>query len=328
MNKFEDVKEVAEQGDGESQLNLGLMYVKGEGVLQDYKESVKWFTKSAEQGHDESLYNLGILFLKGKGVQQDYIKSLMYFNLAELFGNSESKRNKVSVERKMTQSEILESEDFCKDWMCRHLSKIKDGSEQGNAKVQNKLGEMFRDGNFVTQNYEESVRWFTKSVEQDHSDSFYNLGMMYYKGKGVKQNYELAGILFNSSRNQDSKKYMEIVFKKLTPEQRFKILRNGRLGIIHSYYENGEKESDRKVILKNNKVKDISTYWYKNGKKRSEINYKDGNFEGLWVEWHENGQKWWEINYKNGKEEGLSTWWDEEGNVTKTETYKDGLLVK
>jgi antitoxin component YwqK of YwqJK toxin-antitoxin module len=35
-----------------------------------------------------------------------------------------------------------------------------------------------------------------------------------------------------------------------------------------------------------------------------------------------------ETNYKNGELEGLWTFWDTEGNVTKTETFKDGELVK
>ena len=38
--------------------------------------------------------------------------------------------------------------------------------------------------------------------------------------------------------------------------------------------------------------------------------------------------KKYEGNYKNDNNVGLHTWWDKEGNVTKTETYKDGKLVK
>ena len=42
---------LAEQGHAKAQKNLGVMYAKGEGVRQDYKEAVKWFRKSAEQGY-------------------------------------------------------------------------------------------------------------------------------------------------------------------------------------------------------------------------------------------------------------------------------------
>ena len=41
---------LAEQGLADAQYNLGLMYLKGEGVPQDFKEGLKWFRLAAEQG--------------------------------------------------------------------------------------------------------------------------------------------------------------------------------------------------------------------------------------------------------------------------------------
>ena len=35
---------LAEQGDAKAQHSLGVMYVNGEGILQDYKTAVKWYT--------------------------------------------------------------------------------------------------------------------------------------------------------------------------------------------------------------------------------------------------------------------------------------------
>ena len=46
------------------------------------------------------------------------------------------------------------------------------------------------------------------------------------------------------------------------------------------------------------------------------------------TEWHENGQKRSEVNWVVGKVDGVVTFWDKEGDVTKTDTYKDGKLVK
>jgi len=39
---------------------LGLIYSKGQGVPQDYKEAVKWYRLSAEQGVAQAQYNLGV----------------------------------------------------------------------------------------------------------------------------------------------------------------------------------------------------------------------------------------------------------------------------
>ena len=46
------------------------------------------------------------------------------------------------------------------------------------------------------------------------------------------------------------------------------------------------------------------------------------------IERYESGQKKKEGTYKSGKREGVWTYWDDKGNVTKTETYKNGELVK
>ena len=41
---------LAEQGDAEAQFKLGVMYMNGHGVQQDYAEAATWFGRAAEQG--------------------------------------------------------------------------------------------------------------------------------------------------------------------------------------------------------------------------------------------------------------------------------------
>jgi TPR repeat protein len=52
---FDDIKKLAEMGDIDAQFELGLMYRYGEGVPQDYKQAVYWYTKAAEQGYVSGL---------------------------------------------------------------------------------------------------------------------------------------------------------------------------------------------------------------------------------------------------------------------------------
>ncbi|MEH8027640.1 tetratricopeptide repeat protein [Gallibacterium anatis] len=54
---------LAEQGDANSQYNLGLMYSRGEGVKQDDAEAMKWWRKAAEQGLSIAQYNLGVGYI-------------------------------------------------------------------------------------------------------------------------------------------------------------------------------------------------------------------------------------------------------------------------
>jgi len=62
----------AAQGDAEAQLQLGLRYAEGDGVIQNDKEAAKWFALAAKQGLAEAQYHYGLALLEGRGVVQDY----------------------------------------------------------------------------------------------------------------------------------------------------------------------------------------------------------------------------------------------------------------
>jgi uncharacterized protein len=51
----------AEQGDSNSQFNLGTMYEFGNGVNQDINYAIGWYYLAAQQGHPESIGSLRIL---------------------------------------------------------------------------------------------------------------------------------------------------------------------------------------------------------------------------------------------------------------------------
>ena len=54
------------------------------------------------------------------------------------------------------------------------------------------LGEMYRSGYGVTQDYSEAVKWYTKAAEQGYANAQCNLGNSYYNGRGVEQDYSEA----------------------------------------------------------------------------------------------------------------------------------------
>ncbi|MHB1213960.1 MAG: tetratricopeptide repeat protein [Thiobacillus sp.] len=62
----------AAQGDAEAQLQLGLRYAEGDGVIQSDKEATKWFALAAKQELAEAQYHYGLALLQGRGVVQDY----------------------------------------------------------------------------------------------------------------------------------------------------------------------------------------------------------------------------------------------------------------
>lgn len=63
-------------------------------------------------------------------------------------------------------------------------------ANQGFAKAQFNLGNMYRNGHGVKQDSTKAHEWYTKSANQGHAEAQFILGEMYYDGHGVKQDDE------------------------------------------------------------------------------------------------------------------------------------------
>ena len=59
-------------GEAVAQFNLGLMFEKGQGVAQSYREAKRCYKQAADQGSAPALYSLGVLFEKGLGEDEDF----------------------------------------------------------------------------------------------------------------------------------------------------------------------------------------------------------------------------------------------------------------
>ena len=89
-----EMLQLAEAGDAELQLALGVMYEQGKGIRQDYTEAVRWYRKAAEeQGFAVAQYNLGRMYEQGKGVRQDYAEAAGWFRKAAELGLAAAQYN-------------------------------------------------------------------------------------------------------------------------------------------------------------------------------------------------------------------------------------------
>ena len=71
---------LAEQGNALAQNSLGVMYVEGKGVSQDYDEAIRWFRNAADQGFAVAQYNLGGMYGRGEGVPRDFVLAFMSYD--------------------------------------------------------------------------------------------------------------------------------------------------------------------------------------------------------------------------------------------------------
>ena len=84
-------RKAAEEGDADSQYNLGWMYKNGRGVEKDDKKAVKWVRKAAEQGIADAEYNLGVSYAEGSGIEQDDKEAAKWYRKAAEQGDERAK---------------------------------------------------------------------------------------------------------------------------------------------------------------------------------------------------------------------------------------------
>ena len=99
-------KPLAENGVSEAQLGLGLLYGKGQGLLQDYKKSIKWFKLSADQGNQESQFYIGMAYINGVTYKKDYSVAYMWLSVSALRNNRLAKEALPKFIKMMSKDEI------------------------------------------------------------------------------------------------------------------------------------------------------------------------------------------------------------------------------
>ena len=87
-------------------------YAKGVNAYldKDYATALKVIKPLAEQGYPEPQYNLGWIYRKGHGVIQNFTRAHMWYNIAASLGHKLAKKNRVSIAKDMTTSQIAKAQ--------------------------------------------------------------------------------------------------------------------------------------------------------------------------------------------------------------------------
>ena len=180
----------AQQGYAKAQYNLGLMYHDGEGVETNVREAVKWWTLAAQQGHAKAQHHLGVMYYNGYGVEKDEAEAHKWLNLAVAQGDETARIVRDMVAQQMTPDQIAEA--------------------------QYHLGVMYYNGFGVEKDYVTAHKWWTLAAQQGHATAQANLGVMYEKGYGVEKDYVTAYKWWTLAARSDLRDAMA---QKMTPDQ-------------------------------------------------------------------------------------------------------------
>jgi TPR repeat protein len=76
----------------------------------NFKEAIKWFSQSAQSGNKHAQYKLGMFYLTGKGLPQNYVYSYSWLNLSSAQGVPDANQAKIYLESKMTSAQLKEAQ--------------------------------------------------------------------------------------------------------------------------------------------------------------------------------------------------------------------------
>ena len=85
-------KELAEKGETEGQVGLGLLHLSGQGGEKDINRAIEWFRLAAAQGNRFAQNKLGDQYKIGEGVERDYAQAYKWFKLSadQAFASAQS----------------------------------------------------------------------------------------------------------------------------------------------------------------------------------------------------------------------------------------------
>ena len=164
-----DLRELAYAGDVKAQVQLGVIYLTGDGVKKDDTEAVKWLRKAADQDNAIGERYLAEMYFKGRGVPADNDEAAKWLRLSAEQDDAQSQYNLAVL---YTQGlGVPRNLKEAVNWMRRAADQKLAAGELG-------LGVAYENGDGVPPDAVEAASWYQKAVDQNYVPAMNNLALL------------------------------------------------------------------------------------------------------------------------------------------------------
>lgn len=213
---YEDFKKTlaeAKRGNIYAQHNIGIYYIKGTGVPQNYSQAVYWFRKAADQGLEDSQFSMGLCYEDGRGVTQNLEQAVYWYTKAAEQGHAQAQYHLARMY--YGRKRYPKDNKKCVYWLRKSAEQgygdaqylyglLLDGSEdqiywltkaaeQGVVEAAERLGFCYD----TLKDYTHAFQWFNVGAEKGMLYSQEYLAIYYMEGKGVTRDYKKAFYWFD-----------------------------------------------------------------------------------------------------------------------------------
>jgi WD40 repeat protein/TPR repeat protein len=210
----------------QAMLEIGKLYMTGEGLPRDPEKAVAWLEKSADTGSDAAMFYLGRIYLYGIGIPENYNKAYQWFKrggdagnfsalngLGALYSNGYGVSQDLSkafdaFQRSAAAGNVLAMYNLAKSYddgegvtqdSIKACAWYQNAADAGNAMAMTNLGKLYESGRGVPQDYLKALAWYQQAADAGDADAGYHLGLLYYEGHGVKKDSDQAWTLFQQA---------------------------------------------------------------------------------------------------------------------------------
>jgi TPR repeat protein len=166
---IEDLREIAYAGNVAAQVQLGVIYLTGDGVPRNDTEAVKWLRKAADQDNALGERYLAEMYFKGRGVPADNDEAAKLLQMAAQQGDAESEHNLAVL---YTQGlGVARNVKEAAKWMARAAAQNLASAQQG-------MGALYENGDGVAPDPAEAATWYRKAVDQNYVPAMNSLASL------------------------------------------------------------------------------------------------------------------------------------------------------
>lgn len=184
----------ADKGDADSQFELGLRLLTGEGLTKNETEGVKWMEKAASQKHLRAQFVMGSLYEDGVGVKKNEVKAFEWYRKSAESGFAAG-QHAVAMAYDLGRGVKQDTAEGTK-W-------LEKAAEQNHAPSQTALAAKYERGVGADKNPSKAALFYLRAAQQDFVPAMSRIANLYYTGNGVPVDYRRAGAWYQRAARSD-----------------------------------------------------------------------------------------------------------------------------
>lgn len=156
------LNDLANAGNANAELLLGLKLLDGDGVAVNEAEAAKWLERAASQNVPVAAYRLGTLYERGHGVPADPVRAVQWYETAAKAGNRKAMHNLAVAYADGTG--VAKDLVVAAQWFTR-------AADLGLADSQFNLAVLYERGMGVQQSLLDAYKWYAIAAAQGDTES-------------------------------------------------------------------------------------------------------------------------------------------------------------